>query len=395
MELKGQQRKTDFWQAAEKRHRQIQRRYPGRASIWAGDMNVAPTNKDAAAVGIRRRLELTAPKTAALLKDELPSQTQHERDELQQLQDRLGLVDAFEHQKDTKMGRDARAKDRYSQYGHGFRKEGLGQRVDLILTDIPMTRTGPMGPEVTQVKILTNERGSDHLPVEATFSFPAPDPSETDPIVAQRALGSPARPGVPPDTDTSRVYKLGDRVLVKREELHSVAASDQRPWIPATVKEVQGDLIRIRVDTTWLIPNRRQEQGVTLQGIKPLSPSQYPTRFVLGEEIRHFKTKKRGTVVSIQLGDGDRSDHQYGVQYTGTVDTKLSGMASLRAPLEVEPLTSAYETPEAVFRAIAADMAGITRILLRFRLMPITTAPKIPMLASNLPLPKKYIKMQP
>ena len=92
MELKGQQRKTDFWQAAEKRHRQIQRRYPGRSSIWAGDMNVAPASKDAAAVGIRRRLELMAPKTAALLKDELPSQTQHERDELQQLQDRLGLV---------------------------------------------------------------------------------------------------------------------------------------------------------------------------------------------------------------------------------------------------------------------------------------------------------------
>jgi exodeoxyribonuclease III len=174
MELKGQQRKTDFWRAAEKRHRQIQRRYPGRASIWAGDMNVAPASKDAAAEGIRRRLELTAPKTAALLKDELPSQTQHERDELQQLQDRLGLVDAFEHQKDPKMGRDARAKDRYSQYGHGFRKDGLGQRVDLILTDIPMIRTGPLGPDVTEVRVLTNERGSDHLPVEATFNFPAP-----------------------------------------------------------------------------------------------------------------------------------------------------------------------------------------------------------------------------
>ena len=56
MELHGKQRKSNFWKAAVTRHNQIQRRYPGRASIWAGDMNVAPNAKDADAVGIRQRV---------------------------------------------------------------------------------------------------------------------------------------------------------------------------------------------------------------------------------------------------------------------------------------------------------------------------------------------------
>jgi exonuclease III len=229
MELKGRQRKTDFWKAAEERHRQIQRRYPNRASIWAGDMNVAPEAKDAEAEGIRKRLKAMAPRTAALLKSELPSQTQHEREELQRLQTKLGLVDAFEHQRDPKKGRNARARNRYSQYGHGFRKDGLGQRVDLILTDIPMTRTGPLGSEVIEVKVLTEEYGSDHLPVEAVFGFPALNTSKTDTIVSHRALGSPTQQNARPDKTTEDVYVVGARVLVKREKLHLVAASAQRP----------------------------------------------------------------------------------------------------------------------------------------------------------------------
>jgi hypothetical protein len=262
-------------------------------------MNVAPEAKDADAEGIRGRLKIMAPKTAALLKSELPSQTEHEREELRELQTELGLIDAFKHQKDPKKGRNAQARERYSQYGHGYRDDGLGQRVDLILTDIPMVRTGPQGAEVIEVRILTEEYGSDHLPVEAIFEFPALDTTKTDAVVSHKALGSPNQPDTGPDRTTEGTYAVGARVLVKREELYSVAASAQRLWIPATVKEIQGQRIRVRVDTTWLQPARRQEQGVTIQGIKPLPPEQYPTRFVLGEEVMHFKTKKRGTVVSI------------------------------------------------------------------------------------------------
>jgi exodeoxyribonuclease-3 len=68
IELKGRHRKTDFWKAAEERHKQSQRRYPNRASIWAGDMNVAPEAKDVEAEGILKRLMALAPRKAAVLK---------------------------------------------------------------------------------------------------------------------------------------------------------------------------------------------------------------------------------------------------------------------------------------------------------------------------------------
>ena len=37
---------------------------------------------------------------------------------------RLKLVDAFEHQKDKTLGRDAGAGNRYSQFNHGNREKG-------------------------------------------------------------------------------------------------------------------------------------------------------------------------------------------------------------------------------------------------------------------------------
>ena len=62
----------------------------------------------------------------------------------------------------------------------------------------------------------------------------------------------------------------GDRVLVNREQLTSVAASEQRLWVPSTVKEVHGQLIKIRTDPHWLHKKARQEQGVTAHGVKTL-----------------------------------------------------------------------------------------------------------------------------
>jgi hypothetical protein len=138
-----------------------------------------------------------------------------------------------------------------------------------------MVRTGPQGAEVIEVRILSEEYGSDHLPVEAIFEFPALDTTKTDAVVSHRALGSPNQQNTEPDKATEDTYAVGARIFVKREELYSVATSAQRLWIPATVKEIQGQLIRVRVDTTWLQPARRQEQGVTIQGIKPLPPGQY------------------------------------------------------------------------------------------------------------------------
>ena len=62
-------------------------------------MNVAPHEKDADAIGIRKQLERTSPRTAACLQDELPSQSKHEKQELREFQNQLGLVDASEHPK--------------------------------------------------------------------------------------------------------------------------------------------------------------------------------------------------------------------------------------------------------------------------------------------------------
>jgi hypothetical protein len=66
--------------------------------------------------------------------------------------------------------------------------------------------------------------------------------------------------------------------------------------------------------------------------------------------------------VSIQLGDGESGDHVYGVRFLGTVDSRLSGGASLRTPMVIEPLTSALETQEGVFRTVATCMAGLAHI---------------------------------
>jgi hypothetical protein len=225
-------------------------------------MNVAPHEKDADKVGIRKRLTLT--KAASRLREELPSQTEHERQELREIQSNLGLVDAFEHQRDSSKGRDASARDRYSQYSHGNRGLGHGQRVDLILTDIPMKNPKPGGAVVLDVRVLTEEQGSDHLPVEASFHFATIATVKASNTPSTRALGSPkvVRPNHADETKIS--YAVGDRILVNRSELTSVAASEQRPWIPATVKEIQGQLVRVRTDTHWLHPQSRQEQGVRI-----------------------------------------------------------------------------------------------------------------------------------
>ena len=381
LELDGKQRKTDFWTSATERYLRITNKFRGRKTIWMGDMNVAPYMKDAAADGIRRQLERKSPRTAARLQRELPSQTEHERQELQEFQKHLGLVDAFEYQTNHEMGRDSKGRQRFTQYGHGNRKLGFGQRVDLILTNAQMAPSTPNEPTVISVRVLTGEEGSDHLPVEMTIDFPTLQPNEGTGSPQLRAMGgSKAPPRVVP-TITPITYEVGDRVLVNREQLTSVAASEERQWVPSTVKEVHGRLVKIRTDPHWLHRNARQEQGVTACGIKPLPNGKCPTRYILGEEIMHYRSRKPGTIKSIKLGDGNAKDHIYGVRYQGTVDSKMCGNASirppkaptskpaagelknttneLRSPPASEILTSAKLTHKGVFKMIATCMAGM------------------------------------
>ena len=77
--------------------------------------------------------------------------------------------------------------------------------------------------------------------------------------------------------------------MVARKELMAVAASPCRLWIPATIKIVIGQLVRVRVDKSWLMKDVSQEQGVTAQGLRTLGVGQCPTRYILGEEIVHNK----------------------------------------------------------------------------------------------------------
>ena len=93
---------------------------------------------------------------------------------------------------------------------------------------------------------------------------------------------------------------------------------------------------------------------------------------VLGEEIMHYRTRKPGTIVSVQLGDGNAADHIYGVQYQATVDSKRCGNASLRPPMTTtselrsppvtEVLTSAKLTHRGVFKTVATCMAGMEAV---------------------------------
>ena len=105
---------------------------------------------------------------------------------------------------------------------------------------------------MTTSKLNEPEEGSDHLPVEMIVDFPTLQPNEGDSSPQLRAMGGVNGPPREKQPRELISYDVGDRVLVKREELTSVAASEQRLWVPSTVKEVQGQLIRVRIDPYWL-----------------------------------------------------------------------------------------------------------------------------------------------
>jgi exodeoxyribonuclease III len=105
LDLTGKERKDKFWEAAENRYLRIKNKYAGRPTIWMGDMNVAPLEKDADTTGIRQALRHK--KLKKELQNELPSCTRGERAAISKLQQRLNPTDAFENQRDVTIGRDA------------------------------------------------------------------------------------------------------------------------------------------------------------------------------------------------------------------------------------------------------------------------------------------------
>ena len=134
--------------------------------VWVGDMNVAPRAWDADSEGIRAAF----PDNTGLV-DELPSCSAREREHFAGLLDRLSLVDAFEEQSNTSLGRNAVGVNRYTQYNHENRPKGIGQRIDLVLTNMPMGDPGGGEAVVRSVKVLSEFKGSDHVPVEAEIEL--------------------------------------------------------------------------------------------------------------------------------------------------------------------------------------------------------------------------------
>ena len=118
----------------------------------------------------------------------------------------------------------------------------------------------------------------------------------------------------PHTNDRDCEIPIGTRVLVRRNELQMVAAREGIPWIPATVKVVSGQLVRVRVDNQWLLVGARREQGVTIQGLRPLIIGEEPARFTLGDEVVHFRSKKPGTVVAVSTAGHTQKSHRYEIQ---------------------------------------------------------------------------------
>ena len=77
LDLSGSDKKNEFWSAAETRYTDILDKFPNRPTVWVGDMNVAPFEKDADIVVIRRSLMHT--RMRKVLTTELPSCSGPER----------------------------------------------------------------------------------------------------------------------------------------------------------------------------------------------------------------------------------------------------------------------------------------------------------------------------
>ena len=233
------------------------------------------------------------------------------------------------------MGKNAPCHERFTQYNRGNMMVGAGQRIGLFLTYMPMQDTGGDEATVVSVRVLAGVRGSDHLPVEAVIDLELVNAGE----VNARALGAKRVEQQPRTNDRDCQISIGTRILVKRSELQMVAAREGILWIPATVKVVSGQLVRVRVDNQWLLVGARREQGVTIQGIRPLIIGEEPARFTLGDEVVHFRSKKPGTVVAVSSVGGTQRSHKYEIQFEGTITTRTCTMAMIRAPDDHENLT--------------------------------------------------------
>lgn len=346
LDLTGADRKTKFWKASSLKAEELQNEFPGRKLIWAGDMNIAPLEKDIDENGIRRSLQ--ANHMHKRLQDELPCASVRERAELVEVMEKFQLSDAFENQADTSMGRDALGAERYTQYMHGNRPERIGQRIDLVLTDVPMSESTPEEcMRVLSSRVQTEVHCSDHLPLEVKFAVRA-QPGQGS------VLGQAERLGEGNEEGTG--WQVGDRVLVDRKAVRHVAADTVHRWIPGTLKVVTGPLMRVRISAHWLHPGARYDVGVTARELKHLGSGVEPPRFVLGEQVLHFRSKKPGTVTGVHTGTGRASS--YDVLFEGTACSRPCGPNMLRAAPSMPNLAAAEVVTENMFNQIARSMAS-------------------------------------
>jgi exodeoxyribonuclease III len=228
LDLSGGKKKTEFWERAQAAHKREMQHHQI-PTIWVGDMNVAPQPWDVDSVGIRQQLR--GSRVYKKLGSELPGSSSREREEYRQFRNKLKLKDTFT-ELETMEERE-QPEGRNTQYSHGSRELGIGQRIDHVLTDLPIgpVRGTQTGLRVTKCTVRTDVFVSDHLPLEAT--------------VINDTVKQPRQRQTTSTQETGTEWTVGQRVLVDRTALLNMASKSTQSWVPAVITEVTGPLIRV------------------------------------------------------------------------------------------------------------------------------------------------------
>jgi exodeoxyribonuclease III len=287
MDLSGKDKKSHFWKQVVAKHGRLAQRYQV-PTMWVGDMNVAPEECDTDATGIRQ--QLVGSRIYKKLGKELPASSAAERAEYGAVKRSLRLRDVFATL-EAASGYQAPDRERYTQYSHGSRELGIGQRIDHALTNLPIgaATRGDVELRVVECTVRSDAFVSDHLPLESTLQHGHSEPTTHS-----------SEAGV--SSDRSALWMKGTRVLVHRDALRNMACSHHQEWIPATVDEVIGPIMRVQLDRQWARRPGERYRGVTVTGVKEMGVC--PSRWRPGDEVVHYRTKKPGTVVEVTSHGG-------------------------------------------------------------------------------------------
>jgi exonuclease III len=169
--LDNQHRREHFTKVFREHVLAMRKKYPGRYTIWNGDVNCTAVASDHAP---RTRLRQIQAMKAGGGKEALPGCTKWEQHEMHTTLEKLQLQDAFRVYNE---GKSPTAAETYTQFASNDRATMQGQRIDMVLTDVPHhgTNTGQHQPtqgttmRLVNTKVLQRKTRSDHQPVLASF----------------------------------------------------------------------------------------------------------------------------------------------------------------------------------------------------------------------------------